>query len=63
MGLSGQVVVERAGAPGTAAANGGGPPGAGDLPSKYPSGGGGVVEDVMEALEDGAAVLETARAL
>ncbi|MBN9131191.1 MAG: hypothetical protein J0I04_16290 [Paenarthrobacter ureafaciens] len=63
MGLSGQVVVERAGRPGAAAANGGGPPGAGDLPSKYPSGGGGVVEDVMEALEDGAAVLETARAL
>ncbi|QOI65530.1 DUF222 domain-containing protein [Arthrobacter sp. TES] len=48
---------------GFAAANGGGPPGVGDLPSKYPSGGGGVVEDVMEALEDGAAVLEAARAL
>ncbi|WP_285660379.1 hypothetical protein, partial [Paenarthrobacter ureafaciens] len=96
MGLSGQVVVERAGRPGAAAAmdseagagvvraglgtttaaagreetalgfaaaNGGGPPGVGDLPSKYPSGGGGVVEDVMEALEDGAAVLEAARAL
>ncbi|MEC3852582.1 HNH endonuclease, partial [Paenarthrobacter ureafaciens] len=96
MGLSGQVVVERAGRPGAAAAmdseagagvvraglgtttaaagreetalgfaaaNGGGPPSAGDLPSKYPSGGGGVVEDVMEALEDEAAVLETARAL
>nr|WP_267784827.1 hypothetical protein [Paenarthrobacter ureafaciens] len=126
MGLGGQVVVERAGtpgaaaamdaeagagvgragvaittagadnvgtAPGFAAANGGGPSGAGSSGAAHPSGvgssdrgeptgvgssssdvglsegmglsdgGGGVVEDVMEALEDGAAVLETARAL
>ncbi|MFP5018718.1 hypothetical protein ACKLTP_17210, partial [Paenarthrobacter ureafaciens] len=58
MGLSGQVVVERAGTPGAAAANGDGPPGAGSS-----GGAGGAVEDVMEALEGGAAVLEAARAL
>jgi hypothetical protein len=50
-------------APGFVAPNGDGSPDAVNPPGAGSSGGGGVVEDVMEALEDGAAVLETARAL